>query len=86
MSKYISYLLYTRSKVYRINFWDQIENWDWNEIHEILLEIDEKKLLNQNWWDGIWNWWKKLVKQNWSDEIDVMRLIEWNLKFIWNIF
>ena len=86
MSKYISYLLYTRSKVYRINFWDQIKNWDWNEIHEILLEIDEKKLLNQNWWDGIWNWWKKLVKQNWSDEIDVMRLIEWNLKFIWNIF
>ena len=73
---------------------------NWNEIDEIILEIEENRLVKKNWWNNIGNWWRKigetklmkkidqmkLMKRNWSNEIDQMKLIKLNLKFIFNIF
>ena len=39
----------------------------WNEIDEMILEIDEKKIGET-----------KLMKKDWSNEIDETKLIKWN--------
>ena len=74
-------------------YWKLMKIDWWKKIGEMILEIDEKKLVKQNWWKKLikWNWWNeidqmKLMKRNWSNEIDQMKLIKLNLKLIFNIF